>query len=380
MVIEASHYKTGDSYKIHLKDGSVTQVSMGKPTQSDLIISPGLIDLQVNGFKGVDFNSDDLTEAQVVKVIHELWKEGVTSFMPTLITNADINIENAIDCIRKTCESNPLVQQSIAGIHLEGPFLSKEDGPRGAHPKEHLKNPDWQLFKKWQERASGLIKIITLAPELPGSAAFIKKCSQSGVVVSMGHTAAQAEHIAEATTAGARMSTHLGNAAHLNLPRHPNYIWEQLASDDLWISIIADGFHLPDSVLKVFSRVKPLKSILVSDCTKFAGLSPGIYNSHIGGDVELNESGRLFMKNTPELLAGSAQSLLWCVNHMFKSGITTLVNAIEMASCSPKQLLYDQPISSELGENTDLVIFEKISGGGLKVKSTIKSGQLVFTQ
>ncbi|WP_209405024.1 N-acetylglucosamine-6-phosphate deacetylase [Pseudozobellia sp. WGM2] len=377
--IKGANYKTGDSIEVQIVDNLISQI-VGHPSEnSSQIIAPGLVDLQVNGFKGIDLNSGELTEDEVIQITQFLWEEGVTAFLPTLITNSSAKIESAIDAIVQACDKKVLVGKSILGIHLEGPFLSKEDGPRGAHPMEHIQNPDWQLFSEWQERSGNRIKKITLAPELPGAVEFIGRCAEVGVLVSLGHTAASPEKIQEAVKAGAKMSTHLGNAAHLSLPRHPNYIWEQLASDELWISLIADGFHLPESVIKVFTKVKPNTSILVSDSTKFAGLSAGTYSSHIGGDIELSTEGRLFMKRSPELLAGSAQSLLGCVNHMMKSDLANLPTAIDMASLKPMELMSGTLQKLNSKSPTDIVVFEK-GKSGLSVIKTFKSGQLVFTR
>ena len=377
--IKGVNYKTGDSIEVQIVDNLISQV-VGHPSEnSSQIIAPGLVDLQVNGFKGIDLNSGELNEDEVIQITQFLWEEGVTAFLPTLITNSSAKIESAIDAIVQACDKNVLVGKSILGMHLEGPFLSKEDGPRGAHPIEHIQNPDWQLFSEWQERSGNRIKKITLAPELPGAIEFIGQCAEVGVLVSLGHTAASPEKIKEAVKAGAKMSTHLGNAAHLSLPRHPNYIWEQLASDELWISLIADGFHLPESVIKVFTKVKPNTSILVSDSTKFAGLSAGTYSSHIGGDIELSTEGRLFMKRSPELLAGSAQSLLWCINHMMKSDLANLPTAIDMASLKPMELMSGTLQGLNSKSPADIVVFEK-GRLGLSVIKTFKSGQLVFTR
>lgn len=379
-VCKGIHYKTKEPIRIKIKNGLIEDINANFSQQDEKLIAPGFVDLQVNGFNGIDFNQGDLKEEQVFEITKALWQEGVTSYFPTLITNNDANIESAITCIGKACKKNKLIDDSIAGIHLEGPFLSLEDGPRGAHPLQYIKAPDWDLFCKWQEKAEGKIKMITLSPEWPQSTAFISKCIASGVIVSIGHTSATPEQIRKAIDAGARVSTHLGNATHLKLPRHPNYIWEQLASEQLWSTIIADGFHLPKSVLKVFLKVKPEKSVLVSDSTKFAGLSPGTYTSHIGGEIELDSNGKLFMKNSPKMLAGSAQSLRWCVDHLVNSEITSLSMALEMASVKAMELLStDSLYGLEEERNADLILFERKSDK-INIIQTIKSGEVVFSR
>ncbi|KAB7528151.1 amidohydrolase family protein [Flagellimonas olearia] len=375
--LRGTHFESGKGIEIHFENGVISNIVDVPSDESFHRIAPGLVDLQVNGYKGIDFNSGNLTKEEVAKVVQCLWEVGVTTFYPTLITNSDENIKNALRAIVEACEEDKLVNGSIGGIHLEGPFLSAEEGPRGAHPLEHIKDPDWELFKAWQEYAKGRIKLITLAPEREGTYDFIEKCAASGVLVSIGHTEATPEQIKDAVKAGARMSTHLGNAAHLNLPRHPNYIWEQLASDDLWISLIADGFHLPESVLKVFIKVKPENSVLVSDCTQFAGLPPGTYTSHIGGAIELGKEGRLFMKKNPRLLAGSAQSLVNCIDHLVNSGLVPLSVAWRMASEKPLELMNVQSYGLSENGKVDLVVFERRSNT-IEIVQTIKSGRVVY--
>lgn len=380
MILNALDYRTGLPISVQLHESKILHISEYIGARNpEHYIAPGLVDLQINGFKGVDFNTIGLTVADVEAVTQILFEKGVTTYFPTIITNSDTATEALLKVIASACECNETVNASIGGIHIEGPFLSLEDGPRGAHPKEFIKAPDWDLFCKWQMAAGDRIRIITLSPEWPECNDFIKQCSARGVIVSIGHTAASPEQIKQAVTAGASMSTHLGNASHTLLPRHSNYVWEQLASDQLWATLIADGFHLPDALLKIFLRAKPNKSLLVSDATSYADLPAGSYTSHIGGKVELDVTGRLFMKDSPTMLAGSAQSLLWCVTELVRKNLSTLPLAWEMASLKPTQAVFGKTNNSlEVGQPADLVIFEK-ENNHLKILKTIKSGEVVFS-
>lgn len=374
------HYATNRPIQIDMDGGIISKVRVMENSKSDDVIAPGLVDLQINGFNGIDFNEGGLDEKKIVAITGSLWQEGVTTYFPTLITNSDDNISASIKSIVKACNNNEFINNSIGGIHLEGPFLSKQDGPRGAHPIKYIKAPDLELFYNWQAESEGRIKIVTISPEWPGSVEFIEKCVATGVMVAIGHTSAGPEQIKKAIKAGASMSTHLGNGTHSMLPRHPNYIWEQLSSEHLWSTIIADGFHLPEAVLRVFLKVKPEKSVLVSDSTKFAGLPPGSYTSHIGGEVELDMDGKLFMKDNPTMLAGSAQSLLWCINHLVDAGIATLGSAIEMASVKPMELLKNSAYNGlKKDKRADLIILER-SKNKIKIKQTIKSGEVVYSK
>ena len=219
-------------------------------------IGPGLTDLQVNGYAGLDFNAPYLTTDRVARLTRALWQEGVTSYLPTVITNSDEAIVASLRAIATARAADPLLAATIAGIHLEGPFISPEDGPRGAHDRAWVCPPDWARFARWQGAAGGGIRLVTLSPEWPEAPSFIARCTASGVVVAIGHTAATPAQIDAAVAAGARLSTHFGNGAHPLLPRHPNYLWSQLAHDTLAATLIGDPWHLPDAVLRVVMRVK----------------------------------------------------------------------------------------------------------------------------
>ncbi|MCH7398027.1 amidohydrolase family protein [Belliella sp. DSM 107340] len=374
--IKGIHFKTQKPVSVSFEKNRILDISE-KESNTDLFwIAPGLVDLQVNGFKGKDFNEEVLKVEDVKDITKDLWAIGVTTYFPTLITNSEEKIGLAIEKIIKACEDKS-IDETIEGIHLEGPFLSMEEGPRGAHPIAYIKAPDWDLFCRWQSLAKGKIKMITLSPEWPESVFFIKKCVESRVKVAIGHTAASPSQISEAVNAGASLSTHLGNAAHAFLPRHANYLWEQLASDSLWTTMIADGFHLPKSILKVFLKVKSEKGILVSDATKFAGMKPGIYQSHIGGAVALDENGRLSMRDSPGFLAGSAKSLLDCIDHLTSNQILSHENAIEMASVKPMEAMEIRTdCGLKIGNRADLIVFG-LEEGKISIKQTIKAGEVV---
>ncbi|WP_052487167.1 N-acetylglucosamine-6-phosphate deacetylase [Gordoniibacillus kamchatkensis] len=316
---------TGEYVCVTVAGDRISSVAPVPPPPHDgeqVWISPGLIDLQINGFAGHDLNAANASmEERIHAVCHmtrEVLKAGTTSFCPTVITAGDEQIRSALTAIRLACEQDPLVASCVVGVHLEGPYLSGLDGPRGAHPLRHIKDPDWEEFASWQEAAGGRIRLVTLAPERKGAIDMIRRLVREGIAVSIGHTAASHDEIAAAAEAGANLCTHLGNGAHPNLPRHPNYIWSQLAEDRLLPSLIADGHHLHPSVVKVMARAKNDHILLVSDAAHLAGMKPGIYRTHIGGEVELLPSGRLQMTANPSMLAGAAVSLAECVQNYMR--------------------------------------------------------------
>lgn len=397
--LEGIHYGTGEHIRLVMAGGVISDYRVIRSTPADGVaqqdglldgdpglplIAPGLVDLQINGYAGIDLNTHPLSEEDVLRLSERLWGEGVTSFYPTLITNSDEALRSGLSTIARVCDqleasggyqASGTAAANIAGIHLEGPFISREDGPRGAHDARYVKAPDWELFQSWQEASGGRIRIVTMSPEWPDSASFIERCTQSGVIVSIGHTAATAGQIREAALAGARMSTHLGNGAHPVLPRHPNYIWDQLAEDRLWASVIADGFHLPDSFLTVASKVKQDRLILVSDAVSFSGMPPGTYETHIGGRVTLTAEGRLHLTDHSALLAGSALPMTAGIAHMADRRICSLGEAWEMASTSPSRLM-GLPTAEglRLGAPADVTVFT-MDNNGVQILQTYKQGQ-----
>jgi N-acetylglucosamine-6-phosphate deacetylase len=382
MKLNAIHYKTGEAISIQVEHGRIEAIESIHEDELEgaslPFAAPGLVDLQINGYAGYDFNQLPIPDDTVSRIIRELWQEGVTSSYPTVITNSSEAIHDAMVTISRTCDQDPTAAKGIAGIHLEGPFISPHDGARGAHRRDFVQPPDWEQFSRWQEAAGGRIAIVTLSPEWPDSIDFIAKCVRSGVTVSIGHTSATAEQIAQAVAAGARMSTHFGNGSHLMLPRHPNYLWEQLAQDDLWTCLIADGFHLPDQVLKVVLKVKGSKAMLVSDAVSLSGLAPGDYTTHVGGKVILTPEGKLHLAENDKILAGSAQMLLWGIEQLTSRGLASLPDAWDMSSIRPASFM-QLPSASGLavGAPADFVLFHT-EGHSIKLKNTYQAGELVY--
>jgi len=374
-VIRGRHYRNGQGISLAFKNGAISSVRKGK---GEAYVGPGLVDLQINGFRGLDFNTLPVADDLPGRVTRELWSEGVTSYYATVTTNAPDAIESAVHAIARACLADEDAGAGIAGIHLEGPFISPEDGPRGAHERRYVTAPDWKKFQRWQKAAGGRIRLLTMSPEWPGSAAFVRRCADSGVTVSIGHTAASVDQIRYAVAAGASMSTHLGNGCHLMLPRHPNYLWEQLAQDALAACIIADGFHLPDAVIKAIMRVKGPNAMLASDAVYLSGLKPGRYTTHIGGKVVLTDDGRLCLAKNPKLLAGSVQMLIRSVEHLIRAGLADPGEAWEMASSRPAfAMRLAQARGLEPNAPGDVCVFDR-DGDRITLLETWKAGRKVY--
>lgn len=293
---------------------------------------PGFLDLQVNGFAGVDFNSVDLTADELRRAVEALRSTGVTCFLPTLITGP---LENFARCARTLVEAG---HPAIAGIHMEGPYIAPTDGPRGAHPVAYTRAASVDDFSRRQDAAGGRIVLVTLAPEVPGAIELIAHLVKTGVRVAIGHTDAAPAAIRAAIDAGATLSTHLGNGCASTLPRHPNVIWEQLAADDLLMSLIVDGHHLPPSTVKAMVRAKtPARTILVSDAIAAAGCGEGAYR--IGDvDVEVGPDGRASLCGTP-YLAGSTLTLPEAISNVVRFTGLPLSDGLAMASNQPAAYL-----------------------------------------
>ncbi|TMR13300.1 N-acetylglucosamine-6-phosphate deacetylase [Nonomuraea turkmeniaca] len=317
---------------------------------------PGLVDLQVNGYGGRDFNADDLSSGDVAELVRALWKRGTTTLCPTIITAPEDKITRNLRVIAAAREADPLVRHAIPALHVEGPYLAAEDGPRGAHDADHLRDPDIAEFGRWQEASGGLVKIVTLAPERAGALDYIAELSRRNVVVSIGHTAAAPADIEAAVRAGARLSTHLGNGSHTMIRRHPNYIWAQLAEDRLAATFIADGHHLPADTFTVMLRAKGTgRALLVSDSVALAGCAPGDHTTPVGGRITVHEDGRVTLPGG-ELLAGSGSSLIECVAWAVTRTEVELGTAVVLAAANPARLLRTGRGRIEPGAPADLIV------------------------
>jgi N-acetylglucosamine-6-phosphate deacetylase len=289
---------------------------------------PGLFDLQVNGFGGIDFTNPAVAPEEVWGAIEKMRLTGVTRCLPTLVTSS---FERFATCVKTLIQTN---HPAMAGMHMEGPYISPEDGPRGAHPRQHVTAASVDDFMRRQEAAAGLIKLVTLAPEVPGAIELIEHLVGLGIRAAVGHTGGSPEQIRAAVKAGATLSTHLGNGCASPLPRHPNFIWEQLATDELFASFIVDGHHLPPATVKAMIRAKtPQRTFLVTDAVAAAGCVPGMYELN-GQQVVLSEDGRVFQPGAP-WLAGSAITLDRAVANTVKFTGLTLEEVLPMASTQP---------------------------------------------
>ncbi|MBY0522306.1 MAG: N-acetylglucosamine-6-phosphate deacetylase [Gemmataceae bacterium] len=369
MHIHARHYATGEAVELTCEQGRITAITPAS-APTDRWVAPALFDLQINGCDGESFSSEKLTVDTVRHVVAVCRQHGVSGLCPTLVTNSFEALSHGMATIRRACDTHPEVARAVPGIHLEGPYLSPDDGPRGAHPRQHIRPPNWDEFCRLQDAAGGRIRLVTVAPEHEGALAFIEKLVASRVVVALGHTAATGLRIRDAAAAGARLSTHLGNGSHAMLPRHDNYIWEQLACDDLWASIICDGHHLPSTVARCIMRVKtPARTVLTCDAGGLAGLPAGRYREW-DQDFDVLPEGKIVVAGTP-YLAGSWAFTDLCVGNAMRFGGVSLRDAVDMAGARPRELLGLPARPLEVGAPAELMVFDWEEGGPIQVRDVV---------
>ena len=316
----------------------IVSIGAGEPDETaTLYLAPGFIDLQVNGFAGVDFNDPGTSLKEIGRALDAMFSTGVTRCLPTVITGPPEAMVASLRNLRRAQMELPR-GHAIAGFHVEGPHIDPEDGPRGAHPGRWVRPPDLDEFARWQEATGNNIRLMTLSPHWPGAPGYISAVTKAGVVVSIGHTGASAKEIGAAVDAGATLSTHLGNAAHRMVPKFPNCLWDQLAEDRLHASFIVDGLHLDPAFLRVALRAKSVeRTIAVTDAAAPAGAAKGRYR--LGElDVELTADDRVVLTGTQKL-AGSSLRMHRAIGNLIGTGGLSLRDAVQTATTNPARLI-----------------------------------------
>ncbi|HOZ45652.1 MAG TPA: amidohydrolase family protein [Candidatus Hydrogenedentes bacterium] len=363
-----------------VEDGEVVAIKRAGKSKPDIgsqhaVIAPTLFDTQVNGVKGIDLQADDVKPEDVRAVTDILAGWGVSHWVPTLVTGALKTMERNARVIAEALE-DPVVRYAVPGVHLEGPYISPVDGPRGAHPKRYVRKPDLREFDRIMKAVDGKILYTTIAPEIDGAVPYIKGLVKRGVVASLGHHGAAADDIRRAVDAGARYCTHLGNGLASMIHRHQNPLWPQLADDRLSAGLIPDLHHLPAETLKTFIRAKgPERVVLTSDCVHVALLKPGLYEL-ARAPVEVLPTGRVCLRGT-DLLAGSSLMLLQGVVNAARVTDLSLEQAFACASTNPTKLFgVRHPFASaQTGKKAEFVVFEIRKTGKVAVNAVFVNGQ-----
>lgn len=376
MKFQARRYDTGEAFEYEADVDYIVSVTARKDCGdneqvANLLpwIAPALVDLQVNGYAGIEFSSPAISIHGVRAVAEAMHAQGVGRFCPTVTTAPSEVLQHALATIAAACASDPILAERMPAIHLEGPYISAIDGPRGAHPANCCHPPDWDEFRRLQDAADGRIRLVTLSPEYDEAPEFIRRAVAQNIVVSIGHTAADSRRIRAAVDAGACLSTHLGNGSHRTLRRHPNYIWDQLADDRLSATLIADGHHLPPEVVQTFVRAKGSERIiLISDLSSMAGLPTGRYSTQLC-DLEVLADGRIVLAGQDQLLAGASRPLAAGIANIIKFAGVDLHTAVQMASHNPAKLLGLEVSRLKPGDRADFILLEPDLHGACQEQS-----------
>ena len=365
----------GKGYEIRVADGIIADLRECPDVPEGRFICPGgLIDTQVNGAVGFNYSGEDLDVNQVRLICEDLAKHGTLQHFATIITRPEELILRNLDVIVKAVEEDEFVRRSITGIHIEGNFISRLDGPRGAHDLRYVRDADIAEFDRWKEHARGLLKYITIGAEANGAEQLIRHAVSKGVAVAIGHTGATREQIDRAVEAGATLSTHLGNGIFAKLDRFENPIWPQLRNNGLTTGLIADGDHVTPDLVWVISRCKDSDHIiLVSDLHHCAGLPPGRRQD---GPLEIDivKDGAVRVAGTP-YLAGAGVHLLRCIWNYSRFTGTDLKTSFKLGTANPirKYGLDSERAALRKGHKAEFITFTE-SGNGFELSSVFAGG------
>ncbi len=298
-IIQARHYLTGDPVEVRWEHGVIQSISpAAEKPPSDCWVAPALVDLQVNGFGGIDFQRNNLSSGDLHVAQRSLLSAGCTRWLLTLITDEWPVLLTRLRHLRALRESSPELRRAIAGWHVEGPFLSREPGFCGAHHPVLMLDPSPEHIRQLREVTGDDPLLLTLAPECPGALEAIEQATALGAKVSLGHTNASAEIIAEAIARGATGFTHLGNACPRELDRHDNILWRVLDTEGLHVSLIPDAIHVSPTLFRLVHKLRPPGSIYyTADAMSAAGMPPGRYplgalELEVGADQVVRQPGR----------------------------------------------------------------------------------------
>lgn len=348
--------KLDDTRAVEIENGKIKAVPLKKDVSNidytyDGILIPGLIDTHIHGYKGVEVIEGSVEE--IVDMRMNLLECGVTSFFPTLQTDSLDRYKKAIRAIVKASYFKEGAR--IAGIFLEGPFLSKKF--KGAQDERFLKLPSKELLAKWQKESKNMIKKIAVAPELKGALDFIQYATDQGVTVAIGHSNATAEETEKASKYGAKIIVHTFNAMRALHHREPGILGEGLINDNLFAEINSDGVHLNPKIIQLILKIKGIdRSILITDGTKASGLPDGIYKR---GDKEVVvEDGAVRTKDG--LLAGSSSTMIKAVKNIVKWEQLPFEQVIQMASENPAKSIKMNNYIGKISEGThaDFVVLD----------------------
>jgi N-acetylglucosamine-6-phosphate deacetylase len=283
--VHAYHFATGQPVRVKWANGKATRVSpVTEKPDKEVWIAPPLVDLQINGYAGSDFQQDDLIAEDFLRPVRALRRDGCSYFLVTLITDEWIRLLSRLRHLRKLRENSTELRDAIIGWHIEGPFLSEKPGFCGAHNPAHMRDPKPEHIRELREITDDDRVLLTIAPERTGALEAIRLAASLGIRVSLGHTDASAEVLQQAIAAGATGFTHLGNGCPRELDRHDNILFRVCDTRGLTVSFIPDGIHIPPRALRLMHKLLAGPVYYTTDAMAAAGAGPGRYRI---GELEL---------------------------------------------------------------------------------------------
>lgn len=373
--VAARHYATGEAFAFRVQGDRL----LGRqPTsaRTDLLFGPGFLDLQCNGYAGVDFNDPNAAPGEIQRAIRAMWQHGCTDVLPTVITHTPERIGHLLGNLSAAVAGAPYVAASVPGFHLEGPFLSPVEGARGAHPLSAISPVRLPWWRRWQKAAGGRIRMVTVAPEVKGALPFIMQLRGEGVVPAIGHTMASAAEVGAAAERGALLSTHLGNGCPQQMHRHENPVLAQAGEDRLWASLITDGIHLPPGVVRTFYRAKGGRAVAVTDAMSAAGAPPGRYRL---ADLELEVGAdRVVRFPGAANFAGSALTMDRAVAGLKTMAGLSWAEAWEASSLRPWQILRQANPALRPRPLATSFVIARPGSAGLEIRLTVRDRQVLW--
>ncbi|MFE1243477.1 N-acetylglucosamine-6-phosphate deacetylase [Fictibacillus sp. NPDC058756] len=318
---------------------------------SGSIMVPGMIDLHIHGASGADVM--DGTEEALSIMAEVLPAEGTTSFLATTMTENTLHIEEALAQTASFIENQKPGSAEIAGIHLEGPFISPKRA--GAQPKGFIEMPNVERFKQWQEKARNQIKLVTLAPEMEGGLDLASYLSSNGIIASIGHSDSTFEEVKEGIKSGISHVTHLFNGMRGMHHRDPGVAGAALIQKELNVEMIVDGVHAsPEMMNLAYHSTGPDRTVLITDSMRAKGLGEGTYT--LGGQQVTVKNGRAYLEDGT--LAGSILSMNDAVKNMMKFTNCSIADIVKMTSVNAaKELnIYDKKGSLSKGKDADITV------------------------
>ncbi len=373
--ITAAHFRTGEVFEFAFAGARVVGRRHVR-AKTDVVFGPGFLDLQCNGYAGIDFNHPDTTSEQMAMAIRAMWRDGCAHVLPTLITASSERLSMLFRRLVVALEGDADVAASVPGFHLEGPFLSPTEGARGAHPLAQMREVSRKLWREWQRAAQKRIVLMTVAPEVRSVIPFIRQLRSENVLPALGHTMADAATISRACEAGALMTTHLGNGCPQMMHRHANPVLAQLSEDRLAASIIPDGAHLPPEIVRLYRTVKGVERIvLVTDAMSAAGAPNGRYTI---GDLMIEiGSDRIARQPGSPNLAGAAITMREAIERYVAMSGASLAEAWDAATVRPWNLLRAAGVVKRIPASS---VFARWRGGKFDVLATLHGKRVLWAK